>query len=259
MHGRRRATLDVADSEHTDFGFARVAPREKTARVRRVFESVAGRYDLMNDLMSVGLHRWWKRFAVTAAAPRAGQRVLDLAGGSGDLTRLLARAVGEQGEVVLADINQRMLEIGRDRLVNEGLVSNVRVVQANAEVLPFADRAFDLVTMAFGLRNVTHKEIALSEIFRVLRPGGRVFVLEFSKVKSPLLARLYDAYSLHILPRLGKWVAHDEASYRYLAESIHMHPSQEQLLEMLRAAGFEHGRYYNLLAGVVALHVGRRM
>lgn len=256
---RRRAMVDVADSEYTDFGYERVTPREKTMRVRRVFESVAGRYDLMNDLMSLGLHRWWKRFALTAAAPRMGQRVLDLAGGSGDLTRMLARAVGPQGEVVLADINQRMLELGRDRLCNEGLVQNVRIVQANAEVLPFSDSVFDLVTMAFGLRNVTHKEIALGEIFRVLRPGGRIFVLEFSQVKSPLMARLYDAYSLHLLPRLGKWVADDEASYRYLAESIRLHPSQERLLEMLREAGFERDRCYNLMAGIVALHVGQRL
>ncbi len=249
----------MVQSEHTDFGYERVTPNEKTARVRQVFESVAGRYDLMNDLMSAGLHRWWKRFAVTAAAPRAGQRVLDLAGGSGDLTRLLARAVGQQGEVVLADINPRMLEVGRDRLLNEGIVENLRVVQANAEVLPFADRYFDLVTMAFGLRNVTDKARALSEIFRVLRPGGRVFILEFSHVRSPLLARLYDAYSLHVLPRLGQWVAHDAASYRYLAESIRMHPTQAQLLEMLCEGGFERCRYHNLLAGVVALHVGTRL
>ena len=249
----------MAQSEHTDFGYERVTPREKTARVRQVFESVAGRYDLMNDLMSAGLHRWWKRFAVTAAAPRPGQRVLDLAGGSGDLTRLLARAVGPQGEVVLADINPRMLEVGRDRLLNEGIVQNLRVVQANAEVLPFAARYFDLVTMAFGLRNVTDKARAISEIFRVLRPGGRIFILEFSHVQSPLLARLYDAYSLHVLPRLGQWVANDAASYRYLAESIRMHPTQAQLLEMLRDGGFEHCRYHNLLAGIVALHIGTRL
>ncbi len=249
----------MASSEHTDFGYQRVTPSEKTARVRQVFESVAGRYDLMNDLMSVGLHRWWKRFAVAAAAPRAGQRVLDLAGGTGDLTRLLAREVGPQGEVVLADINPRMLEIGRDRLLDEGIVENLRVVQTNAEILPFADRYFDLVTMAFGLRNVTDKARAISEIFRVLRPGGRVFILEFSQVQSPLLARLYDAYSLHVLPRLGQWVANDAASYRYLAESIRVHPAQGPLLQMLGEGGFERCRYQNLLAGVVALHVGTRL
>jgi demethylmenaquinone methyltransferase/2-methoxy-6-polyprenyl-1,4-benzoquinol methylase len=250
---------EVKGGDSTHFGYARVSPREKTARVRQVFESVASRYDLMNDLMSAGLHRWWKRFAVIAAAARPGQRVLDLAGGSGDLTRLLAKAVGAQGEVALVDINPRMLAEGRDRLLNEGLVDNLRIVQANAEALPFAPRYFDLVTIAFGLRNVTHKDVALAETYRVLRPGGRLLVLEFSQVRVPLLARLYDAYSLHVLPRLGKWVANDEASYRYLAESIRMHPPQDAMLEMLRAAGFERCHYHNLLAGVVALHVGTRL
>lgn len=243
----------------TDFGFERVSAREKTARVRRVFESVADRYDLMNDLMSGGLHRLWKRFAIAAAAVRPGQRVLDLAGGSGDLTRLLAHAVGPTGEVVLADINPRMLAVGRDRLLDAGVVGNVRFVQADAEALPFADRAFDLVTIAFGLRNVTHKAQALAEIRRVLRPGGRLCVLEFSRVESPLLARLYDLYSLHCLPRLGRWVAQDEGSYRYLAESIRMHPPQRELLAMLEDAGFERCRYQNLMAGVVALHSGMRL
>jgi demethylmenaquinone methyltransferase / 2-methoxy-6-polyprenyl-1,4-benzoquinol methylase len=230
--------MSNAAEDGTDFGFERVSAREKTARV---------------------LHRWWKRFALTAAAPRNGQRVLDLAGGSGDLTRMHAQAVGLTGEVVLADINARMLEVGRDRLLNEGLVDNVRIVQANAEGLPFASRYFDLVTIAFGLRNVTHKERALSEMWRVLRPGGRLFVLEFSQVHHPLLARLYDAYSLKILPRLGRWVADDEASYRYLAESIRRHPPQAVLLEMLRHAGFERSGYYDLMAGVVAVHFGTRL
>jgi len=248
-----------AGEDVTDFGFERVSAREKSARVRQVFESVAGRYDLMNDLMSAGLHRVWKRFAIAAAAVRPGQRALDLAGGSGDLTRLLARAVGPAGEVVLADINPRMLAVGRDRLLDAGVAGNVRFVQADAEALPFAERAFDLVTIAFGLRNVTHKARALEEIRRVLRPGGRLCVLEFSHVESPLLARLYDLYSLHCLPKLGRWVARDEASYRYLAESIRMHPPQRELLAMLEAAGFERCRYQNLMAGVVALHSGMRL
>jgi demethylmenaquinone methyltransferase / 2-methoxy-6-polyprenyl-1,4-benzoquinol methylase len=250
----------VSDSSEpiTHFGYQQVAPREKTARVRQVFESVAERYDVMNDLMSLGLHRWWKRFAVTVAAARAGQRVLDLAGGSGDLTRLLARAVGDNGEVVLADINPRMLEVGRDRLLNAGIVGNVRIVQANAECLPFPSAAFDAVTIAFGLRNVTAKDRALSEIYRVLRPGGKALILEFSRVSNPL-AGLYDLYSLNVLPKLGAWVAKDEASYRYLAESIRMHPSQTELLAMMREAGFEQCRFHNLAAGIVALHVGYRL
>ncbi len=249
----------MSNEAPTHFGFETVSPDEKTTRVRQVFDSVAGRYDLMNDLMSVGLHRGWKRFAVAIAAARPGQRVLDLAGGSGDLTRLLARAVGATGEVVLADINRAMLEVGRDRLLNAGIVGNVRVVQANAEMLPLRSASCDLVTMAFGLRNVTFKERALQELHRVLRPGGRVLILEFSHVQSPALAKLYDLYSLHVLPRLGSWIAQDASSYRYLAESIRMHPDQNTLLAMLESVGFERCRYYNLTAGVVALHVGYRL
>ena len=249
----------MSNDTTTHFGFETVSPDEKTTRVRQVFDSVAGRYDLMNDLMSGGLHRGWKRFAVAIAAARPGQRVLDLAGGSGDLTRLLARAVGATGEVVLADINRAMLEVGRDRLLNAGIVGNVRVVQANAEMLPLQSSSCDLVTMAFGLRNVTFKERALRELHRVLRPGGRVLILEFTHVQSPALAKLYDLYSLHVLPRLGSWIARDAGSYRYLAESIRMHPDQNALLAMLESAGFERCRYYNLTAGVVALHVGYRL
>jgi len=248
-----------ARGEETDFGFERVPAGEKTARVRHVFESVASRYDLMNDLMSTGLHRWWKRFTVASMAARPGQRVLDLAGGSGDLTRLLAQKVGTTGEVVLADINDSMLRVGRDRLCDRGLVDNVRVVQANAEALPFGDRHFDRATIAFGLRNVTWKDRALSELYRILKPGGRLFILEFSQVQAPALARLYDLYSLHVLPKLGRWVARDEASYRYLAESIRMHPPQERLLQMMQEAGFERCRYHNLTAGVVAVHEGMRL
>jgi demethylmenaquinone methyltransferase/2-methoxy-6-polyprenyl-1,4-benzoquinol methylase len=247
------------DSTRTHFGFTEVSPSEKTARVRAVFDSVASRYDLMNDLMSAGLHRWWKRFAVTLAAARAGQRVLDLAGGSGDLTRLLARAVGERGEVALVDINRRMLEVGRDRLLDAGIAGNLRIVQADAEALPFPALTFDIVTIAFGLRNVTHKDRALQEMYRVLKPGGRALILEFSEVRMPALKRLYDAYSMHVLPRLGAWFAKDAASYRYLAESIRMHPGQDELLAMMRAAGFERCRYHNLATGIVALHIGYRL
>jgi demethylmenaquinone methyltransferase/2-methoxy-6-polyprenyl-1,4-benzoquinol methylase len=249
----------TADNGSTHFGFEQVTPAEKTARVRDVFESVASRYDLMNDLMSFGLHRWWKRHAIAAARVRAGQRVLDLAGGSGDLTLSLARLVGAQGEVVLADINGSMLGVGRDRVLDAGLVEQVRIVQANAEKLPFPNRHFDCATIAFGLRNVTFKEQALAELFRVLRPGGRLLVLEFSRVQAPGLTRLYDAYSLHLLPRLGRLVADDEASYRYLAESIRMHPAQDELRVMMEQAGFERCRYQNLAAGIVALHEGMRL
>lgn len=243
----------------THFGFEQVPEDEKTARVRGVFDSVAGRYDLMNDLMSLGLHRVWKRLAVFIAGVRPGDRVLDLAGGSGDLTRLLARDVGPQGEVVILDINRKMLDLGRDRLLDSGQVDNVRLVQANAESLPFAAREFNLTIMGFGLRNVTHKEAALAEMYRVLKPGGRAFVLEFSHVKQPLLARIYDTYSFQLLPRLGGLIAKDEASYRYLAESIRQHPPQAELAEMMRAAGFERCQYTNMAGGIVAVHSGMRL
>lgn len=252
------AAPGVAD-EPTDFGYERVPPREKTARVRQVFDSVSARYDLMNDLMSAGLHRWWKRYAVAAAAVRPGQRVLDLAGGSGDLTQLLSRATGPTGTVVLADINASMLAVGRDRLCDQGLVDNVRILQANAERLPFPSASFDRVLIGFGLRNVTWKDRALGEIHRVLKPGGRLLVLEFSHVQAPLLARWYDLYSLKILPGLGRWVTGDEASYRYLVESIRQHPAQERLLQMMQEAGFERCRFRNLAAGIVAVHEGTRL
>ena len=243
----------------THFGYQRVPEDEKAARVRGVFDSVATRYDLMNDLMSMGLHRFWKRIAVFIASARPGDRVLDLAGGSGDLTRLLARDVGPTGEVVILDINRSMLEVGRDRLIDAGAIDNVRYVQADAEVLPFPDRSFNVVTMAFGLRNVTHKDRALAEMHRVLKPGGTAHVLEFSQVSSPLLSKLYDLYSFRLLPRIGALVAKDEASYRYLAESIRMHPGQEALADMMREAGFERCRFLNLMGGVVALHSGMRL
>jgi len=241
-------------SDETQFGYEQVPPDEKTRRVRGVFDSVAQRYDLMNDLMSGGMHRLWKRFAVERAGVREGAHVLDLASGTGDLARLLARRVGATGCVVHSDINHAMLAAGRDRLVNAGFL--LPTVQCNAEALPFADRAFDCVTIAFGLRNVTRKERALAEMRRVLRPGGVALVLEFSRIAAPL-APAYDWYSFNVLPRLGKLVADDEASYRYLAESIRVHPDQPALAAMMTAAGFDAVDYHNLAAGAVALHVGR--
>ncbi len=243
---------------NTDFGFERVAWDDKARRVRGVFDSVAGNYDLMNDLMSGGVHRLWKQFALSLTQLRPGQRALDVAGGTGDLAAGLARQVGNTGLVVLSDINAAMLDRGRDRMLNDGLVSNSAFALANAECLPFADGSFDCVTIGFGLRNVTDKAAALASMRRVLRPGGQLIVLEFSKPVAPGLAQLYDAYSFRILPLLGKWVAKDEASYRYLAESIRMHPDQDQLLELMRAAGLEDCRYHNLTGGIVAVHRGYR-
>jgi demethylmenaquinone methyltransferase/2-methoxy-6-polyprenyl-1,4-benzoquinol methylase len=240
-------------SESTHFGFESVAADAKAERVRGVFDSVAGQYDVMNDLMSAGLHRYWKRFAVEACAVRDGMRVLDLAGGTGDLARLLARCVGASGQVVLTDINSAMINAGRDRLVNEGIF--LPAVQCDAERLPFADNHFDRVTIAFGLRNVTHQDAALREMYRVVMPGGRAAVLEFSRIWDPL-APAYDWYSFNVLPRLGKIVAGDEASYRYLAESIRMHPDRETLTAMMKQAGFDKVEVHNLSAGVVALHLG---
>jgi demethylmenaquinone methyltransferase / 2-methoxy-6-polyprenyl-1,4-benzoquinol methylase len=237
-----------------DFGYERVSPDEKARRVRGVFDSVSGRYDLMNDLMSAGLHRLWKRYAVGVAAVREGARVLDLAGGTGDLARLFAKAAGPSGRVVLTDINHAMLSEGRDKLIDAGVP--LPVAQCDAERLPFADRSFDVVSIAFGLRNVTRKDRALAEMRRVLAPGGAALVLEFSKVAAPL-APAYDWYSFNVLPALGRLVAGDEASYRYLAESIRMHPDQETLKGMMERAGFDSVEYHNLTAGVVALHVGR--
>jgi len=240
-------------SERTHFGFEQVAVEEKAQRVRGVFDSVATRYDLMNDVMSAGLHRLWKRFAVNATGVRAGMRVLDLAGGTGDLARLFAERVGPTGEVVLTDINGAMLACGRDRLLDGGRV--VPVVQCDAEKLPFPGGHFDVVSIGFGLRNVTHKENALAEMRRVLKPGGVAAVLEFSKVWSPL-APAYDWYSFNVLPRLGRLIAGDDASYRYLAESIRMHPDQAALKSMMEQAGFDRVEVHNLAAGAVALHLG---
>jgi len=237
----------------THFGYQQVAESEKAAKVAEVFHSVAGRYDLMNDLMSAGLHRLWKRYAVLQAGLRPGMKVLDVAGGTADLTRLFLKEVGDTGQVVLTDINFSMLREGRDRMLNEGRLPPT--VQCDGEKLPFPDNYFDCVSVAFGLRNMTHKDQALMEMYRVLKAGGRLLVLEFSKVWKPL-APLYDAYSFNILPRMGSLVAGDEASYRYLAESIRMHPDQETLKAMMEEAGFFKVNYSNLTGGVVALHKG---
>jgi demethylmenaquinone methyltransferase / 2-methoxy-6-polyprenyl-1,4-benzoquinol methylase len=246
----------MKDEQATDFGFERVARGEKARRVRGVFDSVAGSYDLMNDLMSAGAHRLWKRFTLSLANLRPGQRALDVAGGTGDLAEGLARQVGERGLVILTDINAAMLERGRDRLIDQGLVSNIRYVQADAERLPFPCNSFDCITIGFGLRNVTDKLAALSSMRRALKPGGQLLILEFSQPVAPGLGPLYDAYSFHVLPLLGKLVARDEASYRYLAESIRMHPNQEKLLAMMQTAQLEGCHYHNLSGGIVAVHRG---
>jgi demethylmenaquinone methyltransferase/2-methoxy-6-polyprenyl-1,4-benzoquinol methylase len=241
-------------TEPTYFGYERVTPDEKSRRVRGVFDSVARRYDLMNDLMSAGLHRGWKRFTVELSGVREGARVLDLAGGTGDLAARFARRVGRTGMVVHTDINGAMLAAGRDKLVDRGVV--LPTVQCNAEALPFAPRSFDCVSIGFGLRNVTHQARALAEMARVLKPGGIAMVLEFSRVTGPL-APFYDWYSFNVLPALGRLVANDAASYRYLAESIRVHPDQETLKALMERSGFDRVDYYNLVAGVVALHTGR--
>ncbi len=246
----------MKDERAADFGFQQVPWGEKARRVRGVFDSVADSYDLMNDLMSGGAHRLWKRFTLSLTNLRPGQRALDLAGGTGDLAQGLASQVGDRGLVVLADINAAMLERGRDRLIDRGRVGNLHYVQANAERLPFADGSFDCITIGFGLRNVTDKPAALASMRRALKPGGQLLVLEFSQPIAPGLGPLYDAYSFHVLPLLGKLVARDEASYRYLAESIRMHPNQEKLLAMMQEAGLEGCRYHNLSGGIVAVHRG---
>ncbi len=243
------------DEQQTHFGFQTVPIQEKQGKVAEVFHSVAHQYDLMNDLMSFGVHRWWKRFTVQLSRVQKGQCVLDLAGGSGDLARLLAHAVGPSGQVVLADINASMLAKGRDRLIDGGLVQAVHYVQANAECLPFSDNHFDCITMGFGLRNVTDKNAALRSMYQVCRPGGKIMILEFSAPVIPGLQPIYDWYSFHVLPKIGQWVAQDEDSYRYLAESIRMHPTQEELKAMIEAVGFADCRYYNLSGGIVALHI----
>lgn len=244
------------DQETTHFGFQTVKEGEKAHKVADVFHSVAARYDVMNDLMSVGLHRLWKMFTIGKSNVRPGMKVLDIAAGTGDLTMAFAKKVGKTGEVWHTDINESMLSVGRDRLIDKGF--SLPSVVCDAEALPFADNYFDIVTVAFGLRNMTHKDRALAEMYRVLKPGGKLLVLEFSKICKPLEAP-YDWYSFHVLPWLGKKIAHDEDSYRYLAESIRMHPDQETLAQMMRDVGFERVDYHNLTAGIVALHEGIKL
>jgi len=248
-----------SDDRLADFGYERVPWDEKKSRVRGVFDSVASRYDLMNDVMSGGLHRLWKRFTIAKTGLRPGQQALDVAAGSGDLAVGLARKVGRTGRVVVTDINAAMLDEGRTRLLNQGLAGNVDYVLADAEALPFAPHSYHCVTIGFGLRNVTDKERALASLYRVLKPGGRLLVLEFSHAQLGPLAPLYELYSFQVLPRLGELLAGDAASYRYLAESIRRHPDQETLKAMMGSAGFERCEYFNLTAGVVALHVGYRL
>ncbi len=243
----------------THFGYREVPIGDKVRMVRQVFDSVSGKYDVMNDLMSLGIHRLWKRTAVLLSNVRQGERVLDLAGGTGDLTILYEKRVGTNGSVVLADINRSMLEAGRDRLIDHGLVSNIFYAQANAECLPFADSSFDCVCIAFGLRNVTDKDAALKAMYRVLKPGGRSIILEFSHPKPQLLQKVYNTYSFKILPMLGKLIANDADSYCYLAESIRMHPDQDRLRSLMEQAGFEHCDYFNLTQGIVAVHRGYRL
>ncbi len=246
----------MSESDKTHFGYQQVDEQDKAGLVAGVFDSVAGRYDLMNDLMSGGVHRVWKRFTIEVSAVRPGDRVLDIAGGTGDLAMKFSDLVGDEGEVVLADINDSMLRVGRDKLLNSGYGTNVEYVQADAEALPFPEDHFDVVSIAFGLRNVTHKEAALASMLRVLKPGGRLLILEFSKPGNPLLSRAYDTYSFNVLPTLGRLVAGDSDSYRYLAESIRMHPDQDTLKGMMEDAGFSRCEYYNMTGGIVALHRG---
>jgi demethylmenaquinone methyltransferase/2-methoxy-6-polyprenyl-1,4-benzoquinol methylase len=246
----------VMKESRTHFGFKEVAVEEKAGHVAQVFHSVAAKYDLMNDLMSGGVHRLWKRLTIEKSGVRPGHRVLDIAGGTGDLTAKFSRLVGQEGLVVLADINDSMLKVGRDKLIDHGIANNVVFTQADAQYLPYPDNTFDCITIAFGLRNVTDKDLALRSMQRVLKPGGRLLVLEFSKPQFSLLEKVYDDYSFNILPKMGRLVAGDEDSYRYLAESIRMHPDQETLWQMMDDAGFVRTEYTNLTGGIVALHKG---
>ena len=240
----------------THFGYETVDAKEKAGRVAGVFHSVADNYDLMNDLMSAGIHRLWKHMTIEMSGVRKGHKVLDIAGGTGDLAAKFSKIVGSEGAVVLADINESMLKVGRDRLIDRGITENVTFSQADAQYLPFPDNTFNVITIAFGLRNVTDKDMALRSMLRVLKPGGKLLVLEFSKPTSPLLSKIYDTYSFNVLPRLGNVFANDSDSYKYLAESIRMHPDQFTLLHMLDSAGFENTDFHNMTGGVVALHRG---
>lgn len=243
----------------THFGFEQVATEDKVRMVRGVFDSVAKNYDVMNDLMSFGIHRIWKKIAIQLANVRNGDQILDLAGGTGDLTTLFEKRVGKEGQIILADINAEMLHTGRNRLIDKGLTGNIRYAQVNAECLPFADNSFDCVCIAFGLRNVTDKNAALQSMNRVLKPGGRVIVLEFSHPTDKLTEKIYDFYSFKLLPQIGKFVAKDEDSYRYLAESIRMHPKQDELKQMMKNAGLERCEYFNMNQGIVAVHRGYKI
>lgn len=246
----------IKKSKTTHFGFTEVPINEKAEHVASVFRSVSQKYDLMNDLMSFGLHRFWKRYTLSKTNIREGHCVLDLAGGTGDLAEALAKKVGREGRVILSDINEKMLAVGRDRLIDKGTLSNIFYVQADAECLPFQDNYFDGITIAFGLRNVTDKEKALRSMYRVLKPGGKLFILEFSKPILPLLNKIYDLYSFKVIPKLGDFICHDEKSYQYLVESIRMHPDQETLKNMLEMCEFDDVQYNNLTGGIVALHQG---
>lgn len=245
----------VENNDTTHFGFKEVPVEDKVKHVAGVFDSVASKYDIMNDLMSMGIHRLWKQFTLNASHVRKGDRVLDIAGGTGDLTKQFSKMVGESGQVILADINDNMLSVGRDRLIDQGITGNVEYVQANAEQLPFPDNHFDCITIAFGLRNVTDKDAALRSMYRVLKPGGKLMVLEFSKPVE-WFSPVYDLYSFKLLPKIGKVVLDDEDSYRYLAESIRQHPDQETMLQMIVDAGFDRCDYHNMTANIVALHTG---
>lgn len=246
----------MSEKETTHFGYKDVETEAKAGLVAEVFHSVASRYDLMNDLMSGGVHRLWKRFTIELSAVRKGHSVLDIAGGTGDLAAQFADIVGSEGRVVLADINESMLQVGRDKLLDTGHISNIEFVQADAQYLPFPEESFDCITIAFGLRNVTDKDLALRSMLRVLKPGGRLLVLEFSKPTNSILSKVYDAYSFNVIPRIGKLVTDDSESYQYLAESIRMHPDQETLKDMMEEAGFCQCEYHNMTGGVVALHKG---
>ncbi|MBT4836336.1 MAG: bifunctional demethylmenaquinone methyltransferase/2-methoxy-6-polyprenyl-1,4-benzoquinol methylase UbiE [Methylococcales bacterium] len=249
--------MDHNDTQHTThFGYKQVAESEKQSKVTAVFDSVASQYDLMNDLMSMGIHRIWKRKTIEQSGVKSHHKILDLAGGTGDLAKEFSNMTNANGQVILADINAAMLECGRDKLIDQGIISPIQYVQADAECLPFKDNYFDRITMAFGLRNVTHKEQALKSIFRVLKPGGKFLILEFSHPDNQLFKKIYDQYSFKLLPVLGKLIANDSDSYQYLAESIRMHPNQETLMSMMQQAGFEKCQYINMTSGIVALHSG---
>ena len=245
-------------NKKTHFGFQEIPWEEKQEKVSDVFHSVASRYDLMNDLMSFGIHRLWKNIAVTLSSIRENATVLDLAGGTGDLAMKYSKLVGPNGKVILSDINESMIAVGRDRIIDQGMINNISFVQANAEYLPFADNSFDCVNISFGLRNVTNKNEALKSMRRVLKKGGKLLILEFSKVHRPILKKIYDSYSFNILPKLGKFITNDEDSYRYLAESIKMHPDQQTLVKMMQNAGFKDASYKNMSSGIVALHQGTK-